>query len=97
MTGYTHNSVTPFCMPASVPVRLLQGGRGKQANPQRAGMTLCGRGGCAWQLILSKSVAELPFFWLGGGEVDLKLGVDTREFIAGAKPYVMPCTRPKTP
>lgn len=42
-------------------------------------------------------MAELPFFWLGAGEVDLKLGVDTQEFISGVRPYIMPCTRPKAP
>lgn len=45
-------------------------------------------------LIVSHRVAELApdFFWLGGGEVDLKLGVRWAEFAAAYHPYVADCT-----
>ena len=34
-------------------------------------------------------------FYLGGGEVDLKLCVNTEEFRACYHPYVMDCTNPR--
>jgi len=41
-------------------------------------------------IILSERIAALapPFFWLGGGEVDVKFGIDTRKFIKIFKPYI---------
>ncbi|KAB2622443.1 hypothetical protein D8674_024625 [Pyrus ussuriensis x Pyrus communis] len=32
------------------------------------------------------------FFWLGGSEVDLKLGIRTSEFINFAKPFIVSCS-----
>ena len=32
------------------------------------------------------------FFWLGGGEVDLKLGARTTEFIKFVKPFIVNCS-----
>lgn len=32
------------------------------------------------------------FFWLGGGEVDLKLGIKTPEFIDAVKPFLVNCS-----
>ena len=34
-------------------------------------------------------------FYLGGGEVDLKLWVNTEDFRACYHPYVMDCTNPR--
>ncbi|XP_002985588.2 uncharacterized protein LOC9653783 [Selaginella moellendorffii] len=45
-------------------------------------------------VILSDAIANLKpdFFWLGGGDVDLKLGINTQEFIALTNPFVIDCT-----
>ena len=41
-------------------------------------------------VILSEKIAALdpPFFWLGGGEVDVKYGIDTRKFVEIFKPII---------
>lgn len=46
------------------------------------------------QVILDEAIAKLvpDFFWLGGGEVDLKLGIRTPEFISSIKPFVVNCS-----
>ncbi|GAQ80918.1 hypothetical protein KFL_000660120 [Klebsormidium nitens] len=64
LTGYTHNSVTPFGMRTDIPV------------------------------ILSDAITTLspPFFWLGAGEVDLKLGLEVSEFVDAIKPFIADCT-----
>ncbi|MES1908346.1 MAG: hypothetical protein MHM6MM_001300 [Cercozoa sp. M6MM] len=43
-------------------------------------------------VILSHQVKDLPYFWLGGGQVDLKLCVDTTEFLAAFEPFVADVT-----
>ncbi|KAG9138616.1 hypothetical protein Leryth_012950 [Lithospermum erythrorhizon] len=45
-------------------------------------------------VILDEAIVKLdpPFFWLGGGEVDLKLGINTEEFISFVKPFVVSCS-----
>lgn len=45
-------------------------------------------------IILSHRIAQLQpqMFWMGGGEVDLKLGVDLQEFLAAYQPMVADCT-----
>ena len=45
-------------------------------------------------MILDEAIAKLrpDFFWLGGGEIDLKLGVRTSEFLDFVKPFVVPCS-----
>ncbi|KAH0914922.1 hypothetical protein HID58_029368 [Brassica napus] len=45
-------------------------------------------------VILDEAIAKLrpDFFWLGGGEIDLKLGVRTSEFLDFVKPFVFPCS-----
>mmetsp|Transcript_25800 Transcript_25800/g.72241 ORF Transcript_25800/g.72241 Transcript_25800/m.72241 type:complete len:153 (+) Transcript_25800:818-1276(+) len=52
--------------------------------------------GCATNIpiIVSHKIAELQpdFFWLGGGEVDLKLGMPWAEFSDVYHPYVVDCT-----
>ncbi|EAY07066.1 hypothetical protein TVAG_140400 [Trichomonas vaginalis G3] len=41
-------------------------------------------------IILSEKIAALDphFFWLGGGEIDTKFGIETRKFITTFKPYI---------
>jgi prolyl-tRNA editing enzyme YbaK/EbsC (Cys-tRNA(Pro) deacylase) len=41
-------------------------------------------------VVLSKSICELQpkYFWMGGGEVELKIGMSVEEFISVAKPLV---------
>ena len=52
--------------------------------------------GCATKMpmIVSHKIAQLnpEIFWLGGGEVDLKLGLSWAEFAAVYRPYVVDCT-----
>ncbi|KAG9452362.1 hypothetical protein H6P81_005266 [Aristolochia fimbriata] len=45
-------------------------------------------------VILDEAITKLDpdFFWLGGGEVDLKLGIHTSEFINFTKPFVVNCS-----
>ncbi|KAK9120639.1 hypothetical protein Syun_018256 [Stephania yunnanensis] len=45
-------------------------------------------------VILDEAIAKLEpdFFWLGGGETDLKLGIRTSEFINFVKPFVVDCS-----
>jgi hypothetical protein len=47
-------------------------------------------------LILASAITELrpALFWMGGGEVDLKLGVDTAQFVAAYKPTILDITVP---
>ncbi|GMH64067.1 hypothetical protein TL16_g03883 [Triparma laevis f. inornata] len=53
LTGFKHNSVSPFGLCSKIPV------------------------------ILDKSIAHLetPFFWMGGGHPDLKLGMSVNDFL----------------
>lgn len=45
-------------------------------------------------VILDEAIVKLhpDFFWLGGGEVDLKLGIRTSEFINFVKPFMVRCS-----
>ncbi|KMS97852.1 hypothetical protein BVRB_5g122820 [Beta vulgaris subsp. vulgaris] len=45
-------------------------------------------------VILDEAIAKLSpdFFWLGGGEVYLKMGIRTSEFIQFVKPFVFSCS-----
>lgn len=45
-------------------------------------------------IIMSHKIAALKpdFFFLGGGEVDLKVGFKASEFIKQYQPYVVDCT-----
>lgn len=49
---------------------------------------------CSFQVILDEAIVKLnpDFFWLGGGEIDLKLGMRTSEFIEFVKPFVVSCS-----
>lgn len=46
------------------------------------------------QVLISDAILQLrpDFFWLGGGEVDLKLGFKTSAFLEIVKPFVCDCT-----
>lgn len=45
-------------------------------------------------IIMSHRIASLQpgFFYLGGGEVDLKLGLPVAEFVEKYKPFIADCT-----
>ncbi|KAH7549601.1 hypothetical protein JRO89_XS13G0055000 [Xanthoceras sorbifolium] len=45
-------------------------------------------------VILDEAIVKLnpDFFWLGGGEIDLKLGIKTPEFIKFVKPFIVSCS-----
>ena len=45
-------------------------------------------------ILLSHHIADLHpnFFWMGGGEVDLKLGMFVSDFVTAYKPWVLNCT-----
>ncbi|KAK4338273.1 hypothetical protein RND71_042760 [Anisodus tanguticus] len=45
-------------------------------------------------VILDEAITKLnpDFFWLGGGEIDLKLGIRTSEFIDFVKPFIVNCS-----
>ena len=46
------------------------------------------------QVIIDEAITKLDedFFWLGGGEVDLKLGMRTSEFLKAFNPFVVNCS-----
>lgn len=45
-------------------------------------------------VILDEAIVKLEpeFFWLGGGDVDLKLGIATSEFIRYVNPFIVACS-----
>lgn len=45
-------------------------------------------------VILDEAIVNLKpdYFWLGGGEIDLKLGIRTSEFINFVKPFIIKCS-----
>ncbi|CAM0944637.1 unnamed protein product [Alopecurus aequalis] len=45
-------------------------------------------------VIIDEAITKLDedFFWLGGGEVDLKLGMRTSEFLKAFNPFVVNCS-----
>lgn len=45
-------------------------------------------------IFMSDRIEQLPtdFFWLGAGEVDLKVGMPVQQFIAAYKPILVDCT-----
>ncbi|XP_074559434.1 uncharacterized protein LOC141815383 [Curcuma longa] len=45
-------------------------------------------------VILDEAITKLKpnFFWLGGGEVDLKLGIRTSQFLNAVKPFIVNCS-----
>ena len=64
LSGYPHGAVTPFAMPAALPVFLSD---------------------CIPQL-------EPRVLYLGGGEPDLKLRLDTQEYVSACMPTVADIT-----
>lgn len=67
VTGYSHNSVTPFGLLKKVPV------------------------------ILAKAVMDVKpaFIWMGGGHVDLKLGMSVEDFARGTNAIVLDVSDPR--
>ncbi|GMI34566.1 hypothetical protein TrRE_jg13180 [Triparma retinervis] len=61
LTGFKHNSVSPFGLKEDIPV------------------------------VLSRAVVEegVNFIWMGGGDVDLKLGMGVKEFVDGRGAFVL--------
>ncbi|KAA8522238.1 hypothetical protein F0562_012911 [Nyssa sinensis] len=45
-------------------------------------------------VILDEAIVKLDpnFFWLGGGDIDLKLGIRTSEFINFVRPFIVNCS-----
>lgn len=45
-------------------------------------------------IILSEAIVRLrpPFFWLGGGDIDLKLGLNVQEFVKVFNPFITDCS-----
>eukprot|EP00540_Astrosyne_radiata_P005005 CAMPEP_0116836904 /NCGR_PEP_ID=MMETSP0418-20121206/8360_1 /TAXON_ID=1158023 /ORGANISM="Astrosyne radiata, Strain 13vi08-1A" /LENGTH=258 /DNA_ID=CAMNT_0004466735 /DNA_START=69 /DNA_END=845 /DNA_ORIENTATION=+ len=66
LTGFSHNSVTPFGL----------------LDP-----TL--------QIVLSDSVVDLKFFFMGGGHVSLKLGMAVSDFVKATSAIVANITQPR--
>lgn len=70
ITGYRHNSVTPFGMLSS---------------------------GCdEVPIVLAAPIVALKFFWMGGGHVNLKLGMAVSDFCKALHPIVADISQPKS-
>ena len=66
ITGFAHNSVSPFGLARKVPI------------------------------ILSKAVAdEHRFMWMGGGHVDLKVGMSVEDFVRATSCFVLDASNRK--
>lgn len=96
LTGFAHNAVTPvgsatpLCVVLShhlleLPARKGPGLGGGGDDPTRPPPGLVGEWGAADE-------GGAGFFWMGGGEVDLKLRVDAREFARAYGAVVLDCT-----
>lgn len=46
------------------------------------------------QVILDEAIVKLSpdYFWLGGGEIYLKMGIRTSEFIQFVNPFIFSCS-----
>ena len=44
-------------------------------------------------IVLAKEIADLHEFWLGGGEVDLKVGLPVDDFVRAYKPFIVPLSQ----
>ena len=66
LTGYQHNSVTPFGLLSKDVV-----------------------------MVLAEAIVPLKFLWMGGGHVELKLGMAVTDFCAALKPVIAPITQPR--
>lgn len=67
LTGYSHNSVTPFGILDSSNVSIL----------------------------LCKAIVPLKWFWMGGGHVNLKLGMSVSDFLSALNPIVAGVSQPR--
>lgn len=47
-------------------------------------------------IVMSDRILELDHFWMGGGEFDVKLAVDTNEFRNIYRPYIANIVKPGT-
>lgn len=86
MTGFVPGAVTPVGALCG-----LLGSRGQVVLPgARRGEGERSEGERATEIpvVLSSRVARLPEFWMGGGEVDLKLCLSTEDFIRAYDPLV---------
>ena len=68
LTGFVHNSVTPFGLLERVPI------------------------------VLAAGIAKMSprFMWMGGGHVDLKLGMSVREFAKATGALVLDASEPRS-
>ncbi|VFQ70747.1 unnamed protein product [Cuscuta campestris] len=84
LTGYEHNGVTCIGMKTDIPEVML-------FFLTRNETIISGRPN---KVILDEAITKLQpeFFWLGGGKVDLKLGINTHEFIHYVKPFIVSCS-----
>ncbi|KAF8412416.1 hypothetical protein HHK36_000380 [Tetracentron sinense] len=81
LTGYEHNGVTCIGMKTDIPVLPYRRIR-IVSYPYPV------------SVILDEAITKLnpDFFWLGGGEIDLKLGIRTSQFINFVKPFIVSCS-----
>jgi prolyl-tRNA editing enzyme YbaK/EbsC (Cys-tRNA(Pro) deacylase) len=82
ITGYTHNSVTPFGMLCQQQQQQVTEGN----TPPIKNVPI----------ILSSSLMPLQFFWMGGGHVHLKLGMSISDFCFSLNPIIADVSRPRT-
>jgi prolyl-tRNA editing enzyme YbaK/EbsC (Cys-tRNA(Pro) deacylase) len=81
ITGYAHNSVTPFGM---ICQRLC-------STKQENNNSIYGV-----PIVLSDALVPLQFFWMGGGHVQLKLGMSLSDFCYAFDPIIADISRPRT-
>jgi len=88
MTGFVHGAVTPVGALCG-----LLGSKGQVVSKGKEGKEGFGEGGeeegrSEIPVVLSSRIAKLPEFWMGGGEVDLKLCLSTKDFIRAYDPLI---------
>lgn len=67
ITGYKHNSITPFgLLDTTVPI------------------------------VLASAIVSLRFFWMGGGHVNLKLGMAVSDFCKALNPTIANISEPRS-
>ncbi|OEL17728.1 hypothetical protein BAE44_0021248 [Dichanthelium oligosanthes] len=91
LTGFVHNAVTCIGMETDMPVILAQNVHLKSERKKLARYLMQKP---PPQVIIDEAITKLDegFFWLGGGEVDLKLGVRTSQFLSAFCPFVVKCS-----
>ncbi|GER28038.1 YbaK/prolyl-tRNA synthetase-related family protein [Striga asiatica] len=98
LTGYEHNGVTCIGMKTDIPhIEIPHSSKKPTSMP----MIFIQEDNLAFlqqfdldPVILDEAIVKLTpdFFWLGGGEIDLKLGIRTSEFIDYVKPFIINCS-----